>query len=272
MRRVFSLVSPGSLVLKARNEKRKEQVSVKCLIIAAGQGTRLRSMAASKPLATVAGAPLIEHVVRLAAAAGAQDFVVVTGYEAEGVESFLDGLAERTDLQIACARNPDWARPNGVSVLSAAPLLGDEPFILLMSDHLFDPDILRRLIAGRRADAALTLGADYRITRPDLDLDDATKLKLGAEGRIAAIGKVLDDYDAVDTGLFVAGPELLDALRTSMDGGTGSLSEGVARLAGSGTAFTFDIGDGWWVDVDDEPAFRRAERELPERLAAAELR
>jgi choline kinase len=229
-------------------------------------------MAASKPLAEVAGAPLIEHVVRLAAAAGAREFVVVTGYQAERVEAFLERLAESTGLQIACARNPDWARPNGVSVFSARALLGDEPFILLMSDHLFDPEILRRLIVGRRPEAALTLGADYRITRPDLDLDDATKLKLGPDARIAEIGKALEDYDAVDTGLFVAGPALLDALREVMDGGTGSLSEGVAMLARAGMAFTFDIGDGWWVDVDDEPAFRRAERELPERLAAAELR
>jgi choline kinase len=228
-------------------------------------------MAASKPLAEVAGAPLIEHVVRLAAGAGAREFVVVTGYEAEGVETFLAGLAERTGLEIVCARNAEWTRPNGVSVLSAQSLLGEDPFILLMSDHLFDPDILRRLIAGRRSDADLTLGADYRVTRPDLDLDDATKLKLGPDARIAGIGKALEDYDAVDTGLFVAGPALLEALRESMASGTGSLSEGVARLAASGTAFTFDIGDGWWVDVDDEPAFRRAERELPERLAQAEL-
>ncbi|PSJ36472.1 nucleotidyl transferase [Sphingomonas deserti] len=228
-------------------------------------------MAASKPLATVAGAPLIEHVIRLAAAGGATEFVVVTGYQAEGLEAFLGGLQARTGFAVTCVRNPDWERPNGVSVLSAADVLGDAPFMLLMSDHLFDPDILRRLLAGLRPDAALTLGADYRIDRPDLDLDDATKLKLGDENRIVGIGKALDDYDAVDTGIFVAGPELLAALLLAIEaGGAGSLSEGVQRLALAGAAFTFDIGDGWWVDVDDEPAFRRAERELPERLAALE--
>jgi 1L-myo-inositol 1-phosphate cytidylyltransferase len=244
---------------------------VKCLIIAAGQGTRLRAMASSKPLAEVAGAPLIEHVVRLAAAAGASSFVVATGYEAERVEAFLAGLAARTGLPIDCARNEDWARPNGLSVLSARALLGEAPFVLLMSDHLFDPAILRRLLAERRGDAALTLAVDRRVERDDLDLDDATKVKLGEEGRIAAIGKTLPEYDVVDTGLFVAAPALLDALDQSLaEGGAGSLSEGVQRLAASGTAFTHDIGDGWWVDVDDEPAFRRAERELPARLAALE--
>jgi 1L-myo-inositol 1-phosphate cytidylyltransferase len=64
-------------------------------------------------------------------------------------------------------------------VLAAAPQLTGE-FILLMSDHLFDPAILKRLIAGRRSEAALTLGVDFRVERPDLDLDDANQ---GAAGR-----------------------------------------------------------------------------------------
>jgi choline kinase len=137
-----------------------------------------------------------------------------------------------------------------------------------MSDHLFDPAALRRLIDGRRAEAALTLGVDYRVHRPDLDLDDATKVSVDGEGRIVAIAKDLPSYDAVDTGLFVASRALLDALAQSLAaGGAGSLSEGVQALAASGGAFTFDIGDGWWVDVDDAPAFERAERELPGLLA-----
>ena len=245
---------------------------MKCLVIAAGQGTRLRTIAPSKPLAEVAGRPLIEHILRLAAAGGASGFVVVTGYEPEPLEAFLREFGTRSGLSVEIVRNPEWARPNGVSVLSAAHRLDGE-FILLMSDHLFDPAVLRRLLGGRRPDALLTLGADFRISRPDLDLDDATKLKLGPEGRIDGVSKALSDYEAVDTGIFVAGPELLDAIAASIaDGGAGSLSEGVQRLAGTGSAFAFDIGDGWWVDVDDEPAFRRAERELPAvlgRLAKA---
>jgi choline kinase len=240
---------------------------VKCLIIAAGQGTRLRELAASKPLAEIAGAPLIEHIVRLAAAGGATGFVVVTGYQPLPLEAALRDLAKRIGLPIEIVRNEKWAKANGHSVLAAAPVLSED-FILLMSDHLFDPAILRRLIAGRRPGARLTLGADFRITRADLDLDDATKLKLDGEGRITGIAKSLTDYDAVDTGLFVAGPELLNALaRSVVAGGVGSLSEGVQGLAAKGSAFAFGIGDGWWVDVDDAPAFHRAERELPAILA-----
>src|SRR5687767_11275626 len=136
---------------------------MKCLIIAAGQGTRLRSIAPSKPLAEVAGLPLIEHVVNAAAAGGATGFVVVTGYEPGPLETFLGSLAERSGLPIEAVRNEDWARPNGLSVLAAAPRLGSE-FILLMSDHLFDPEILSGMIAADRSGAALTL-ADRKSTR-----------------------------------------------------------------------------------------------------------
>jgi choline kinase len=232
---------------------------MKCLIIAAGQGTRLRSIAPSKPLARVAGVPLIEHVVRAAAAGGATEFVIVTGYEPEPLEDFLGSLAERTGLSIEIVRNEDWARPNGVSVLAAGPRLGPE-FALLMSDHLFDPAILSEMIAADRSGAALTLAADRAVDNPLLDLDDATKIELGEEGRIRSIGKTLPNYDAIDTGIFIATQKLLEARRASLAaGGAGSLSEGVQSLADSGLAFTRDIGGRWWLDVDDEAAFAKAE-------------
>jgi choline kinase len=235
---------------------------MKCLIIAAGQGTRLRSIAPSKPLAEVAGLPLIEHVVKAAAAGGATGFVVVTGYEPEPLEAFLGQLSERSGLPVEIVRNADWARPNGISVLAAAPRLGSE-FILLMSDHLFDPAILSDMIAADRSEAALTLAADHAVANPLLDLDDATKIELGEGGRILRIGKTLPRYDAIDTGIFIATPELLEALRASLAaGGSGSLSEGVQALSDSGRAFTRDIEGRWWLDVDDEAAFAKAEAAL----------
>lgn len=235
---------------------------MKCLIIAAGQGTRLRRIAASKPLAEVAGIPLIEHVVRRAAAGGASEFVVVTGYEPEPLEAFLSELAGKSGLPIEIVRNEDWDRPNGLSVLAAEARL-DPEFILLMSDHLFDPAILSDMIAADRMGAALTLGADHEVDNPLLDLDDATKIELGEQGRIRRIGKTLAHYDAIDTGVFVATPALLEALRASLAaGGTGSLSEGVQALADAGRAFTRDTGGRWWLDVDDEAAFAKAEAAL----------
>jgi choline kinase len=238
---------------------------MQCLIIAAGQGSRLRSVAPSKPLADVAGRPLIEHIVRRARAAGATRFVVVTGYEAAGVEHFLDGLAAAEGIPIACIRNPDWERPNGLSVAAAASLLEDE-FLLLMSDHLFDPQILAGLAAADPQGAELTLAVDHGIDNPLIDLDDATKVDVGEDGRIRRLGKTLEPYNAIDTGLFRAGPSLIEAIRAAVAaGGQGSLSEGVQRLADRGAARAHDIGGGWWLDVDDPCAHALADEQL--RLA-----
>jgi len=241
---------------------------VKCLIIAAGLGSRLRALAASKPLAEVNGTPLIEHVVRSAREAGLAEFVVVTGYRAEAVEGLLADIAARLAVSIETVRNPEWERPNGLSVLAAAAKL-DGAFALLMSDHLFDPAILSRLIAAHRPEAALTLAVDEDVASPTLDVDDATKVVFGEDGRIAAIGKTLPRYDAVDTGIFVATPALLDAIAEAVAaGGAGSLSEGVQRLADQGRAFAAPIGHGWWIDVDDAAAHARAEAMLPAGLTA----
>ena len=66
---------------------------MRAVIIAAGQGSRLREVASPKPLVHVRGTPLIVHVINGALAAGVSEFVVVTGYEAAKLESFLAEIA-----------------------------------------------------------------------------------------------------------------------------------------------------------------------------------
>jgi choline kinase len=234
---------------------------MQCLIIAAGLGSRLRSRAASKPLANVAGRPLVEHIVRRARAGGATRFLIVTGYSPEPIEAFAAELAAREGLEIETVRNEAWERPNGLSVLAAAPKL-DRRFLLLMSDHLFDPEMLAGLVAAEPR-SALTLAVDYRIDNPLIDLDDATKVAADEGGRIVRLGKTLDDYNCIDTGLFRAGPALIEAIQHAVaHGGAGSLSEGVQVLADQGEARVHDIGGRWWLDVDDPRALELAEQAL----------
>jgi choline kinase len=228
---------------------------MKCLILAAGLGTRLREVSPSKPLTPIGGTPLIAHVVERASAGGATAFVVVTGYEAERVEAFLAGL----DAPVQCVRTPDWSRPNGYSVLAGTEAIAGD-YLLMMSDHLFEPEIVAGLLAAPRADAGLTLAVDRNLSGPLLDLDDATKVELAEDARIVRIGKALASFDAIDTGIFLATPELAEAIRADVAaGGSGSLSEGVQRLAEAGRAATFDIGRSRWVDVDSPEMLRLAE-------------
>ncbi len=230
-----------------------------CLIIAAGHGSRLRDVSPSKPLTPVAGTALIEHVVAAAAAGGATAFTVVTGHEAERVEAFLAALADRLGLAIRAVRTPDWDRPNGHSVVAGAEAIGGD-HLLMMADHLFDPAIVRRLVATGGG-PGVTLAVDRDLANPLVDMDDATRVEVGEDGAILRIGKALDRFNAIDTGLFCATPALAGAIRAAVaDGGAGSLSEGVQRLADRGRARTLDVTGARWLDVDDPDALARAER------------
>lgn len=231
-----------------------------CLILAAGHGSRLREVSESKPLTPVAGKPLIAHVIAAASAAGATRFTVVTGHEAERVEAFLATL----NGSVECVRLGDWDSPNGHSVLAGAARIGGD-YLLLMSDHLFDPEIARRAVVGG---GALTLAVDHDWRRESLDLDDATKVSLDGT-RIAAIGKALPTFDAVDTGVFRATPKLAEAIAAAVaEGKAGSLSDGVQRLADAGQAEVADATGLFWLDVDDPIALAKAEAHFATGTAA----
>ncbi len=199
-------------------------------------------------------------MIETAAQAGIDEFVVVTGYQAEPLTAFLDRLGRRTGLTIRTAHNPEWTRSNGLSVLAAGNLLDDE-FVLLMADHLFEPALLGDLLRAPRVEGGVTLAVDRRLDNPLVDLDDVTRVKTGAAGAILAIGKGLDDYDAFDTGVFLASTGLIEGIRGDLSGGgRGSISDGMTFLAKQGLARAFDIGDRFWLDVDDAAAWEQAER------------
>ncbi len=230
------------------------------LIVAAGQGTRLRDIAPSKPLAKVRGRPLIEHVIFSAQAGGVDEFVVVTGYEGARVGAFLRRLSMRTNIPIRTVFNVDWMLANGHSVLAAAPYL-DDSFVLMMSDHLFDARLLSALLANPAPPGGVVLAVDRRLDNPLVDLEDVTRVATDATGAIRDIGKLITLYDAFDTGVFLASKGLVEAIAADIaGGGGGGISGGMGRLASAGLAATFDIGDKFWLDVDDAVAFEHAVR------------
>lgn len=202
--------------------------------------------------------PLIEIGVRQIAAAGVTRVVVATGHEADRLEAFLADLSVRLGLAIEPARVADWSRPNGLSVLAGAERIEGD-YLLVMADHMFETAILAGLAQEGAADRGVTLAIDRCVTSPLVDPEDATWVRLSDGGRIAAIGKTIAPYDAVDCGAFLATPELAAAIRTAIaEGAAGSLSDGMQRLADTGRAATYDIGDGWWLDVDDPRAHEMA--------------
>jgi 1L-myo-inositol 1-phosphate cytidylyltransferase len=233
---------------------------LKAVIVAAGQGTRLREKGEQKPLIPIRGVALIERVIATAVQAGIEEFVVVTGYRAEALTPRLREIAARHGVAITAAFNPHWQRANGISVSSARQYLDGE-FLLTMCDHLVDPEILSALIAEEGEPNTVTLAIDRQIANPLNDPEDVTRVKFEGN-RLLSIGKVIRDFNAFDTGVFRCSPAMFEALAESQARGDDSISGGMTVLAEWGKARVFDIGQRIWLDVDDPVAFTKAEHLL----------
>ena len=240
---------------------------MKCLIIASGRGLRLQAKGDSKPLVSLLGLSLIERVILTAKKCGLTDFYVVTGYNGEKVRKHLDRFSAARKIRITHIINDEWKKGNGISVLKAKDLIRDkEPFFLLMSDHIFDDSILLKLRKERVADGEGILAVDYNIENNKLvDIDDVTKVFV-KNNEILDIGKSIKKYNAYDTGIFLCSPAIFSAIEESSHNGDSSLSGGVKLMAKKGKAKTFDIKDEFWIDVDDEKSFKKAEGKLLSNL------
>lgn len=235
------------------------------LVLAAGRGARLNG-SVPKPLYPVLGVPLIARTLFNLEAAGVRDAYIVLGHQAERVRQTIADLS-RLSLRLHWLYNREWERENGLSVLAARNALPG-PFILTMADHLFEPGIVRRLETAEPESDGLELCVDYRVDGVP-DLEDATRVQAEA-GRIVRIGKLLPEFNSVDTGVFLATPGLFEALEESARQGRCSLSDGVQWLADRGRARVRDVSGAEWLDVDTPAAVAEAERRLIAGLGKAE--
>lgn len=239
---------------------------MKAVILAAGRGSRAASAVSVKPLLRVQGLALLERSIATAMRAGIDDFVVVTGYAAEQVDEFVVDVSRRRRVAVSLVENTDWVRGNGSSLLAARELL-DEPFLLLMGDHVLDERILQRLadhglVKHGRRDDALVLAIDRSDpTLSEIDMEDVTRVSVCGD-RIDCIGKGLTEYDAFDTGAFLCSPAMFPALDAAIDAGDGSVSAAVQRLALDGRAGVVDVTGLQWTDVDTPADLSRASSRL----------
>lgn len=227
----------------------------RAIVLCAGKGSRLRG-AVPKPIHLVMGVPLVVRVVRTLAQAGIDDVVIVTGYQGELVRRTMLAWS-MSEVRLRFVHNDAFELKNGVSLVAAGAFV-DRECVLSMGDHLYGPDLVRRLLAFDLPRDFHALAIDRDLCRC-FDLADATKVRLAGD-EILDIGKHLTLYDGVDTGVFRVGRDLVDEL----DGlwrehGDCELSEGVRALAARGRLRGCDIGANAWIDVDTPAACDRAE-------------
>ncbi len=229
----------------------------RAVILAAGMGSRLVAHDSSpKPLKPVAGVPLLVRILRTLQGEGIRDAVIVTGHRGDEIKRTL--LAEPSlGLHLYFVQNDEFDRKNGVSLLQAAPYIHGD-CLLSMADHLYSPDLVRRLRQFELPAGHCVLGVDRDVERC-FDLEDATKVRVNGS-RIEGIGKDLADYDAIDTGVFRINADLVQELaRIYQASGDCSLSDGVRALAQRDRFLVCDVGDARWIDVDTPQALQRAE-------------
>jgi len=238
-----------------------------CLILAAGNGTRLRPVSAGlpKPLIQFRGKPILEHVILRAQQAGIDEFVIVLGYRSDLIRSWLDNRW-LGDLSLTLVENQDYHKHNGVSVLKARGEM-DENFLLLMADHVFEPEMAKLLINQPLAKDEVILAVDPGIDRT-FDLGDATKVRRQGDF-IVDIGKEIPNYDALDTGMFLCSRTLFGKLESSMTNGNCSLSDGMRQLARERNLRGMEIGEGRWHDLDTPEALAHAESVFDEHFQRA---
>lgn len=244
-----------------------------CLILAAGNGSRIASVSGGgpKPLVPLRGVPLLEHVIGASQEAGITKFVIVVGYRAELIRRWLSARPFE-GISVTLVENSDYHRANGVSALAARKELRN-PFLLLMSDHIFEPRTARALLRQSLGEDEVILGVDHKVESV-FDLDDATKVRC-ERNQIVDIGKDLAPFDALDTGMFLCRPSIFDTLQSAKRNGDCSLSDGMRRLARERKLRAFDIGTAHWHDVDSPEALTHAdhifERDFPDNPIEARL-
>ena len=181
---------------------------MKAVIMAGGEGTRLKSITgdAPKPLVPLCGAPLMEHIIRLLRDNGFTDICAAVKYRAGDISGrFGDGSALGVSLTY---RTEEEARGTAGAVKNCEDFYGDEDFLVISGDAACDFELSRLMREHKRRGAAVTL-ALYRHSEP---------LRFGlavtdGEGFVRSFIEKPDwphvVTDLVNTGIYVVSPRVM---------------------------------------------------------------
>lgn len=219
---------------------------MKAVVLAAGRGERLSPLTnwTPKPLLKLNGKPLILYVLEAFVEAGIDEFVIVTGYRGDHLRKGVEALD--LEAEIAFVYNPDYRLGNASSLLVARDeLLNEDRFLLSMSDHIIESRLVEVVMRGFSGKSLLCVDASPRYLR---DLKEATKVLVDGRGYIREIGKGLELWNGIDTGVFLLTDGVFDAIPEGVIPPT--LSHWMRRLIDSKSLKACDVSGCFWLDVD----------------------
>ncbi|RLB41182.1 MAG: hypothetical protein DRH30_07350 [Deltaproteobacteria bacterium] len=236
----------------------QETAAPMAVILAAGEGSRLRSARSvvPTPLVRLRGLSIAERSIAQLLTAGVERFVVVLGCDAALVQHEFERVAKRRRCHISFVEADNWEQGNGFSTIAAAPLVGDSPFLLTTVDHLLPQEMIRNVLADPPAQDEVALAVDHDIENV-FDLPELTKVEV-SRGRVAAFGKDLTTWNAGDTGLYYSSSGLFEGLARAHKQGKFSLTDGIQACAAQGGVRAIDVTGELWLAVDTPEAFQEA--------------
>ncbi len=241
------------------------------VVLAAGQGTRLRPLTNDKPkgMVEVAGEPLLTHCFDQVIELGADELLVVVGYKKEAIIDYYGDEYDGVPITYTHQRE---AKGLAHALLTVEDHVTDE-FMLILGDNVFDAnlkDVVRRQHEDR-ADAAFLV--------EEVPWEEASRYgvcKTNQYGEITDVVEKPDDppSNLVMTGFYTFTPAIFHAchLVQPSDRGEYELSDAIDLLIQSGRTIDAIGLDGWRIDVGYPEDREEAERRLQESDADDESR
>ena len=240
---------------------------MKAVVLAAGQGTRLRPLTDDKPkaLVEVAGRPILSHCFDQLIEVGADELLVVVGYKKEKLIEYYGDSYDGVPITYAHQREPQGLAH---ALLTVEEHIDDE-FMLMLGDNIFDAnlgDVINRQHEDR-ADAAFLV--------EEVPYEDASRYGVCDTNDYGEIVEVIEKPDDPPTNLVMTGfytftPAIFHAchLVQPSDRGEYELSDAIDLLIQSERTIDAIRMNGWRIDVGYPEDRDEAERRLEEGYEA----
>jgi mannose-1-phosphate guanylyltransferase / phosphomannomutase len=227
---------------------------VKAVVMAGGEGTRLRPLTSNqpKPMVPIVGKPCMEHILELLKQHGLEDVIVTVAFMPQAIRSYF-GNGDTLGMRIEYSVEESPLGTAG-SVRLASDRL-DETFLVISGDALCDVDLSELIRAHREKRAAVTIGLksvenplEFGIVVTDEDGRIERFLEKPSWSQVFS--------DTINTGIYVLEPEVLRHVPT--DGPYDFSKELFPLLLEMGRPLHGHVFEGYWQDIGNLDQFRQA--------------
>ncbi|MGH9095672.1 MAG: sugar phosphate nucleotidyltransferase, partial [Acidimicrobiales bacterium] len=231
---------------------------MKAVIMAGGEGTRLRPLTSNqpKPMLPLANRPMMEHIVALLKQHGFDEIVVTVAFQANAIRTYFGNGAEFGVRMVYATEETPLGTAG--SVRNAMEEL-DETFLVISGDVLTDIDLGAIVRFHQEKGAMATIG--LKAMENPLEFGIVITREDGSIERFLekpTWGQVFSD--TINTGIYVLEPGIFDAIPAGRP--VDFSSEVFPQLLEEGQPLFGWVADGYWEDVGALDAYIKAHQDV----------